>query len=275
MPRPRVFNDLTVIALDDADGPFFDRREGTFTSVTRSMWAEADRRDPACVRDGAWWLRFRCFALRLASGRVILVDTGVGPANAPSKSWAPVPGRLPEELDAAGIAPTDVDTVVLTHMHTDHIGWSLDEAGDIMFPRARYVLQQSEVDFIEAGAPALAEWLLVPLRANGQLSPVDGDLVLAPGVRIVATPGHTPGHQSVLLEGDGETLVVTGDLLVHVLQLIDPSIGYAHETDQRQARVTRTRVLAEAAARGEVILATPHLGEPFVSFAGLPARVEP
>jgi glyoxylase-like metal-dependent hydrolase (beta-lactamase superfamily II) len=257
----RVVGGVTVVALEDGQGPFFESRESAFALATAELWAEADRRDPGSVRDGGWWLRFRCFALRLPSGRVILIDTGIGSASAPSKGWAPVPGRLPAELAAAGIAVTDVDTVVLTHMHTDHIGWSIDEAGAVMFPGARYLLQRDEIDAIDARAPGLAEWLLAPLRASGQLSPVDGELGLGDGVRIVATPGHTPGHQSVLLDGADETLVITGDLLVHVLQLIDPTLPYSHEDDPARARSSRTDLLARP---GPLVLATPHLGDPFV-----------
>jgi glyoxylase-like metal-dependent hydrolase (beta-lactamase superfamily II) len=256
-----VVGGVTVLALEDGAGPFFEPRESAFPSATAEQWAEADRRDPGSVRDGGWWLRFRCFALRPPSGGVILVDTGIGPASAPAKGWAPVPGRLPAELAAAGIAVADVDTVVLTHLHTDHIGWSIDEAGEVTFPRARYLLQRTEIEVIGARVPGLAEWLLAPLRATGQLSAVDGELGLGDGVRVVATPGHTPGHQSVLLDGADETLLVTGDLLVHMLQLIDPTLPYTHEDDPDRARTARTDLLSRP---GPLVLATPHLGAPFV-----------
>jgi glyoxylase-like metal-dependent hydrolase (beta-lactamase superfamily II) len=264
MPVSRTFHDLTVIALDDGEGPFFEPREAAFPDA--HQWDEADRRDPGSVRDGGWWLQFRCFALRWPSGRVTMIDAGIGSATAPAKGWAPVPGRLPAELAAAGISPDDVDTVVLTHMHTDHIGWSMDEAGDVFFGQARYLLQRDEIAAIDERSPGLAEWLLAPLRATDQLSPVDGDLVLGDGVRVVATPGHTPGHQSVLLESGDETLVVTGDLLVHVLQLIDPALGYSHEDDQERARATRTSLLEQVTRQGPTILATTHLGEPWVTY---------
>jgi glyoxylase-like metal-dependent hydrolase (beta-lactamase superfamily II) len=263
MPTSYEIDGLTVIALDDAEGPFFEPRESAFPTATAQQWAQADRQDPGTVRDGGWWLRFRCFALRWPSGRVVLVDTGIGSASAPAKSWAPVPGRLPAELDAAGIAAADVDTVVLTHVHTDHIGWSVDDAGEVAFPNARYRLQRAEIQMVDEHSPGIAQWLLAPLRGSGQLSPVDGDETLADGVHIIATPGHTPGHQSVLLDGppSASGLLITGDLLVHVLQLIDPSLPYSNEQDPEQARISRTALLARA---GRTVLATPHLGDPFV-----------
>lgn len=261
MATSRAFDDLVVVALEDGEGPFFAPREQAFPDASPAQWAEADHRDPASVRDGGWWLRFRCFALRLGSGRVILVDAGIGSTTAPSRAWAPVPGQLPAQLASAGIGLGDIDTVVLTHAHTDHIGWSVGESGPT-FPNARYLLQQAEIDAIDARAPGIAQWLLAPLRASGQLQPLHGDAPIGEGIRAVATPGHTPGHQSVLVDRGDETMLITGDLLVHMLQLIDPSLRYSQEHDPDLARISRTDLLARLA--GRLVLATAHLGEPFL-----------
>ncbi|RGC70369.1 N-acyl homoserine lactonase [Micromonospora sp. MW-13] len=267
MPSRRILGSITVTALTDGEGPFFQPREEAFPDATAEHWLAADERDPAAVTgDGRWWLPFRCFAVRAGAGPVTLVDAGIGPAGSPAASWAPVPGRLPAELAAAGIDPADVRTVVLTHLHTDHVGWAVTgPAGTPWFGNADYLLQRAELDALRSVDPGLDAGLVAPLRAADQLRVLDGDTPLTPGVRVLSTPGHTPGHQSVLVAGGDERLLVTGDLLVHTVQLVDPDLAYAHEEQPATARATRAALLRALTAHGPATLATPHLGEPFVA----------
>jgi glyoxylase-like metal-dependent hydrolase (beta-lactamase superfamily II) len=264
MPVSRVFGSIEVVALNDGEGPFFQPRRDAFPSASDELWQQADALDPDAVRDGEWLLRFHCFLVR--GSRLILVDTGIGGTHSPARRWAPVPGRLPDELAAAGVAPGDVDTVVVTHLHTDHIGWAVTADGGPYFPNARYVLQRAEVDALDLFTPGLDEWLLKPL--GDQLSIVDGEEVLADGVGVIPTPGHTPGHQSVVVDSGDERLLITGDLLVHAVQLVDWTVPYALEVDATLARTTRVNLLAALAEGGGAVLATPHLGEPFVVLGG-------
>ncbi|WBB66500.1 MBL fold metallo-hydrolase [Micromonospora sp. WMMD812] len=266
MPPSRTLGSITVTPITDGEGPFFQPRTAAFPEATEEQWRAADRRDPASVTaDGRWWLRFRSFAVRAGDGPVTLVDAGIGPAGSPAASWAPVPGRLPEELAAAGIDPDDVRTVVLTHLHTDHVGWAVTGSpGTPYFREAEYLVQRAELAALDAVNPELRARLVAPLRAAGQLREVDGEATIGPGIRLLPTPGHTPGHQCVLLDGHDERLLLTGDLLVHAVQLVDPELAYAHEVDPDQARASRTTLLRALATRpGPTLLATPHLGAPF------------
>ncbi|WP_433387611.1 MBL fold metallo-hydrolase [Micromonospora sp. KLBMP9576] len=267
MPANRILGSITVTALTDGEGPFFQPRAHAFPGATAEHWRAADRRDPGTVTaDGRWWLPFRSFAVRAGDGPVTLIDAGIGPAGSPASGWAPVPGRLPAELAAAGIDPADVRTVVLTHLHTDHVGWAVTGSpGTPYFPNADYLLQRAELAAVGHLNPELAAGLVAPLRAAGQLRVVDGAERLDPSVRLLPTPGHTPGHQSVLLEVDDERLLFTGDLLVHAVQLVDPELAYAHEEDTVAARASRVGLLRDLAARGATVLATPHLGAAFVT----------
>jgi glyoxylase-like metal-dependent hydrolase (beta-lactamase superfamily II) len=263
MSFSRVVGELTVTPLNDAEGPHFDRREDAFPAATRDDWAAADGVDPAArTADGRWWLHFRTFAIRYGQGPVTLVDAGIGPAGSLAADWAPVPGRLPSELANAGIDAADVETIVLTHLHTDHIGWAVP--ADSPFGNARVVVQRADADAWAAARESTRqeEVLLQPLRSAGRLHVVDGDADLRPGVRVIATPGHTPGHQSVLVSAGDERLLITGDLLVHAVQLLDPELAYRHDMDAARARVTRAETLRDLASTGSW-LAVSHLGEPF------------
>jgi glyoxylase-like metal-dependent hydrolase (beta-lactamase superfamily II) len=241
----RRVGSATVYALTDGEGTFFSPRAEAFAGATAEQWRLADEFDRGAVNAGGeWYLRFRAFAVRLEDGGVILVDAGIGPAGAPAAAWAPCPGRLPQSLAEAGIDPAEIGQVVLTHLHTDHIGWCVGG----LFPHASVLLQRNELDWI---TPRLRE-----LLPHDRLAPLDGDSQLASGVKVVATPGHTPGHQSVLV---GENLAITGDLLVHALQLVAPEVGYAHEMDVDKARKSRVDLLSKVDEIG-----TSHLTEPFV-----------
>ncbi|MET0425502.1 MAG: MBL fold metallo-hydrolase [Actinoplanes sp.] len=259
MPITRSVGGFTVTALSDGAGPYPGTRASAFADATDAQWAAADAADPgARSADGEWWLTFRSYAIRFSDGPVTLVDAGFGPAEGLAADWTPVPGRLPDELAAAGIDPGDVSTIVLTHLHNDHMGWAVPR--DSPFTAAEVVAQRADVDVYTANRHEAGQYdlLIEPLRAQGRLRVVSGDVELARGVGIVSTPGHTPGHQSVLVADGDDQLLITGDLLVHAIQLLDPSLAYAGDGDAALARATRERVLARRAA-----LAVSHLGTAF------------
>jgi glyoxylase-like metal-dependent hydrolase (beta-lactamase superfamily II) len=243
-----------VTAIVDAEGPFDLPREKAFPDATAEQWAAADAFDPAArTPDGGWWLRFRSYAIRHADGPVTLVDAGIGPAGSLAADWAPVPGLLPERMD--GIDPHDVERIVLTHLHNDHVGWAVPR--DSPFTNARVVVQQADVDIYTKNRDKAGQYdlLIEPLRAEGRLEIIEGDRELGHGIRIVATPGHTPGHQSVQIH-DGP--LIAGDLLVHAVQLLHPDVAYMNDMDPEMARETRRRILRQTTG-----LAVSHLGMPF------------
>lgn len=262
MTQTRSVGDVAVTALQDGSGPFFQPPSKAFPDAAADAWRRAMELDPAAVApDGGWMLQFRCFLVRSA-GRTILVDAGIGPAGSPASSWAPVPGHLPESLSEAGVAPPDIDIVVLSHLHTDHVGWAVTDLAPY-FPNAWYVLQRAELEAIDEINPSLADRLIAPLQSAERLELADGDRQLARGVRAISSPGHTPGHQSVLIASRESWLLVAADLLVHAVQLVEPRTPYALELDSEMAAATRVRLLAELSERRGT-LAASHLGEPFI-----------
>ncbi|WP_405020243.1 MBL fold metallo-hydrolase [Kitasatospora sp. NBC_00070] len=259
MPHPGLVSaGVEVTPLCDAVGPMGEQiarplRE-LFGGPDHPVWARADATEP-------WVLHFHCYLLRTPAGRTVLVDTGLGGPDSPAASWAPVPGGLTAELAAAGVRPEQVDTVVLTHLHSDHASGSLAADGRTpAFPNARYLVQRTELDWLTATGSPLLDAVVRPLRAAGCLDARAGEVALTPEVRVFATPGHTPGHQSVAI--GGRQLVVAGDVVLHPVQLTDPTVGYLYDDDQPAATGTRQRLLAELTA-GHGILATAHFAEPF------------
>jgi glyoxylase-like metal-dependent hydrolase (beta-lactamase superfamily II) len=195
-------------------------------------------------------LHFHSYLVVDDSG-VVLVDAGVGPAGGEAAEWLGVAGRLPRLLAQVGVEASDVDAVVLTHVHLDHVGWVSDGVRPA-FPRAEYVAQRDELEHVRGGSTYLTR--IRPIEEAGQLRVVDGETVLR-GMRLVPTPGHTPGHQAVVTD----RAVLGGDVLVHPAQARWPELTYVYERDPARAVTSRREVLAMAAAMGVPIAAAhPH-----------------
>lgn len=199
------------------------------------------------------------FVIR-AGGKLILVDTGIGPDVSPLAAFGFTgsAGLLPGGLAAASIEPERVDAVVSTHLHSDHIGWNTaEEAGALrpMFPNARYIVTRTEWEHrVRMAGRRAAARSLDPIEASGQLTLAgDGDEV-APGVTLFATPGHTPGHTSVLVMDAGEGGIITGDAAHHPLEIERPEMSPHVDTDPAQSADSRRRLVERAEADGLVVL---------------------
>ena len=200
------------------------------------------------------------FVIRTA-GKLVLVDTGMGPDIAPLArfGFTGAVGGLPDALAEARVFPGSVDAVVSTHLHSDHIGWNtVDENGEPrpMFPNARYIVTRTEWEHRSTIAgPKAAARSLDPVEASGQLTLADDGYEVAPGVSLLATPGHTPGHTSVLvMGGNGEGGIITGDAAHHPAEMENPDISPLYDADPARSADSRRMLVERAEADGLVVM---------------------
>ncbi|MBY5646365.1 MBL fold metallo-hydrolase [Rhizobium leguminosarum] len=192
-----------------------------------------------------------------SQGRTALVDAGGGP------HLDTTAGKLFENAAAAGVSPKDIDTILFTHIHPDHVSGLLDSAGGRVFPHVTIKMARSEQLFWLSDKPASKEVEHVKHEADhvirfltpyaDQIEPfVDGEVF--PGVTVVPLPGHTPGHTGYLIKSNDEELLIWGDV-VHwpIVQFRRPDAAMSYDVDPIQAAATRRRILEEAASSGRLV----------------------
>lgn len=264
----RTVGSVEVAVLCDAIVTGGDTPQDSFPDVAAAAWGPSLERFPDTLAgNGQWRLHVHCHLVRTGD-TTILVDAGVGPDSAPAYSWSGVDGRLLDDLHDADVSPADIDVVAISHVHDDHLGWTLTPQLEPVFPNARYVLQQADWDSIHNADPEDMEVVartLDPLQRSGVLDLIEGDHRLHTAVRLRHEPGHTPGHQVTFVEADGETLLLSADVVNHPVQLQDPTWCGATDGDFDVASVTRARVLAESSDAGWLV-STAHLADPFGRF---------
>lgn len=261
---------IVLRGVADED-PFAVPRGVIFPAADPALVARAATLDPACVdpAQDMVLLRLQVFAIE-AFGRTVLVDGGVGddkerPARA---SWH---RRRTDFLERLGIAPDDVEAMLFTHLHADHVGWATRlEAGRWVptFRRARHIAVAGEYRYWlarDAEAPVghgSFRDSVLPLAEAGLLDEVPEDHAPFPGLRFRPLPGHTPHQVGIELKGTRRSVLIAADVLHHPVQLLDPGVVSAFCSDPAQAIATRRALLEEAVAEGLSLVPHHARGKP-------------
>jgi glyoxylase-like metal-dependent hydrolase (beta-lactamase superfamily II) len=254
-------------------------RDFMFPDADRQLWEDhrdllvPDFWDPtldvvlASVR--SWVVR--------SEGTTILVDTGIG--NDRDRPGMPDFDHLNtaylENLAAAGVRPQDVDLVVVTHLHPDHVGWNtqlVDGEWTPSFPNARYLISRADFEYwnpananqtrIGAMMTNVFEDSVLPVHLAGQTLLWDGSYTVDTNLELEAFPGHTPGSAVLSLRSGSDRAAFVGDLLHTPLQILHPDMCPCLDEDEEAARTSRRRILEWVADNGGLLLPAHFHGAP-------------
>lgn len=215
----------------------------------------------------------------------VMIDTGAGNLGSVASEIFPSvdhaessTGSLPSNLHAAGVSPDEIDTVIISHAHPDHIAGTLSDSGELVFPRARYFLLANEWDFWMGEASTGSKIPAADLvRRNldalrNQVTLLQDGAEVATGIRALATPGHTVGHLALSIRSEGEELLHISDVALHPLHLEHPEWVPAFDADPESA-IASKKLICERAVRTNCLVFAHHFA-PFPNLGRIEASGE-
>ncbi|ANK79946.1 MAG: hypothetical protein TEF_03450 [Rhizobiales bacterium NRL2] len=268
-----------IMELKAERTPDFGYTELTTDDILRETWLKPH----FATEEGKLISCIQAFVVE-SEGRRIIVDTCVGnDKERGNPAWNMLAGPFLDDLRAAGHPAEAIDTVLCTHLHVDHVGWNTMKQGDRWvptFPNARYLFGRLEwehwsreaTEVIRGDMPVdVVEGVVDARRTNrdsvrpiveaGLHELVETDHRVTGEIRLEPTPGHTPGHVSVVIESEGERAVITGDLMHHPIQCAMPHVASRFDHDIKRARATREDFLRRY-ADGPVTVFGTHFAPP-------------
>ena len=243
-----------------SDGYMVFQRDIFFPELTAEAW----RRYPS-YSSLEFEMNIGSFVITGAS-KTILVDTGLGKLDHHIEQ--PVQQTLLPELESFKLSPDDIDIVFLTHLHLDHVGTNMtNESGDWKqtFPNAKYMVDKSDWNMFSrlADKPGFQyiKEQVQPLLSNGSLHLFEGEISLVEGVKTMPTPGHTPGHTSLIVESEGETAVIIGDAAHIPPQVEESSWSPNPDRDKKLSAQTRSSLM-DFIEKQNALIASGHFPKP-------------
>jgi len=254
-----------VIELEMAGGSRFLLPQATPEEVRRIDWLMPHFATP----EGKLILSIHALIIETPLGRRIMVDTCLGNDKQGRKipHWNARQGRFLADIAAAGYPAASIDTVLCTHLHTDHVGWNTslkDGTWVPTFPKARYLFGRKEFEHWQRAAEgaqrAVFEDSVQPIVDAGLHEVVEPDHELCEEVRLTPSFGHTPGHVSVRISSGGQEAFITGDMAHHPCQFARPHWSTTADSDPAAAEATRRRLLGELAGSEVLVIGTHFAG---------------
>jgi glyoxylase-like metal-dependent hydrolase (beta-lactamase superfamily II) len=268
--------DVTVTRIEEMHGPILPPDQ-FFPEMPAEAWRENRETlvpDHLGADDGIVRGAFQTWLLR-SGGRTILIDTGIGnDKTRPTVAfWDHLRLDYLGNLARAGVRPEDVDLVVNTHLHADHVGWNtrlIDGVWVPTFPNATHLMTKADFGFWDpANNPDIADDVnenafrdsVAPVQAAGQVQLWEGSHVIDANLRLEAAPGHTPGSSVVKLASGADRALLAGDILHTPLQVTYPDCNSCFCQDPADARTTRRRLLGWAADVRALVLPAHFSGQ--------------
>lgn len=201
--------------------------------------------------DGNIEIPIGCFLVR-TGGLTVLIDAGLGPITTEHFGG----GALPGELEKAGVKPEAIDMVLLTHLHFDHIGWTVQN-NEAYFPNATIRFGEQDLDqFVRADNPdKFSAPYVEVLEASGRVETITEDGEVAPGISTLHAPGHTLGHRCIVLSSGDERALILGDAVTCPVQLEETDWGAMSDIDPKLASRTRQALFDELEGSGDRAIA--------------------
>ncbi|MGI3187165.1 MBL fold metallo-hydrolase [Nioella aestuarii] len=261
--------DVEVWRILDIHAPFM-RPEDLFPNAGSDVARIIEELAPGsvCQSSGKLILPIQGFLLKTPD-HVILVDCCVGndKTNEAMPDWHRRESkRFEASLTAAGVGFDDVDYVLCTHLHVDHVGWNtrlVDGRWVPTFPKARYLMPAEDEETQRARASDIFRESVLPVIEAGQADLVTARHMLGDYVTLIPTPGHTPGHVSVRIESGGAEAIITGDALHSSAQCAHPEWHFRFDSAAERA-VTSRRFLLETASESACLVLGSHFTLPSV-----------